>query len=65
MICIYVAIGQKQSSIAGIAAKLEEMGAMDYTIIVAATASEPAPLLYIAPYAGVAMAEEFMEGERG
>jgi F-type H+-transporting ATPase subunit alpha len=63
MICIYVAIGQKQSSIAGIAAKFEEMGAMDYTIIVAATASEPAPLLYIAPYAGVAMGEEFMEGE--
>lgn len=63
MICIYVGIGQKQSTIAGIAAKLEEMGAMDYTVIVAATASEPAPLLYIAPYAGVAMAEEFMEGE--
>lgn len=63
MICIYVAIGQKQSSIAGIAAKLEEMGAMDYTIIVAATASEPAPLLYLAPYSGVAMGEEFMEGE--
>ena len=50
-------------TIAGIAAKLEEMGAMDYTIIVAATASEPAPLLYLAPYAGVAMAEEFMESE--
>ncbi|MGI5879642.1 MAG: F0F1 ATP synthase subunit alpha [Syntrophomonadaceae bacterium] len=63
MICIYVAIGQKQSSIAGIAAKFEEMGAMDYTIIVAATASEPAPLLYMAPYAGVAMAEEFMEAD--
>ncbi|HNX91883.1 MAG TPA: F0F1 ATP synthase subunit alpha [Syntrophomonas sp.] len=63
MICIYVGIGQKQSTIAAIATKLEEMGAMDYTIIVAATASEPAPLLYIAPYAGVAMAEEFMEGE--
>lgn len=61
MICIYVAIGQKQAGIAGIAAKLEEMGAMDYTIIVAATAAEPAPMLYIAPYAGVAMAEEFME----
>jgi F-type H+-transporting ATPase subunit alpha len=61
MICIYVAVGQKQAGIAGIAAKLEEMGAMDYTIIVAATAAEPAPLLYIAPYAGVAMAEEFME----
>jgi len=64
MICIYVGIGQKQSTIAAIATKLEEMGAMDYTIIVAATASEPAPLLYIAPYAGVAMAEEFMESEK-
>jgi F-type H+-transporting ATPase subunit alpha len=64
MICIYVGIGQKQSTIAGIATKLEEMGAMDYTIIVAATASEPAPLLYIAPYAGVAMAEEFMENDQ-
>jgi len=63
LICIYVAIGQKQAGIAGIAAKLEEMGAMDYTIIVAATAAEPAPLLYIAPYAGVAMAEEFMESD--
>ena len=63
LICIYVGIGQKQSTIAGIHAKLEEMGAMDYTIIVASTASEPAPLLYLAPYAGVAMAEEFMEGE--
>ncbi len=63
LICIYVAVGQKQASIAGIAAKFEEMGAMDYTIIVAATASEPAPLLYMAPYAGVAMAEEFMEAE--
>lgn len=61
LICIYVGIGQKQSTIAGIQTRLEEMGAMDYTIIVAATASEPAPLLYIAPYAGVAMAEEFME----
>ncbi len=64
MICIYVAIGQKQAGIAGIAAKFEEMGAMDYTIIVAATAAEPAPLLYIAPYAGVAMAEEFMEAQQ-
>lgn len=63
MICIYVGIGQKQSTIAGIHAKLEEMGAMDYSIIVASTASEPAPLLYLAPYAGVAMAEEFMEAE--
>ncbi|HZK43024.1 MAG TPA: F0F1 ATP synthase subunit alpha [Syntrophomonadaceae bacterium] len=63
MICIYVGIGQKQSTIAAIASKLEEEEAMDYTIIVAATASEPAPLLYISPYAGVAMAEEFMESE--
>ncbi len=63
IICIYVAIGQKQASVAGIAAKLESMGAMDYTIIVAAGASEPAPLLYMAPYAGVAMAEEFMEAQ--
>ncbi len=64
IICIYVGIGQKQSTIATIHHKLEEMGAMDYTIIVAATASEPAPLLYIAPYAGVAMAEEFMEAQQ-
>jgi len=63
MICIYVGIGQKQSTIAGIHTKLEEMGAMDYSIIVASTASEPAPLLYLAPYAGVAMAEEFMESQ--
>ncbi len=60
LICIYVGIGQKQATIAGVQARLEEAGAMDYTIIVAATASEPAPLLYMAPYAGVAMAEEFM-----
>ncbi|MDR1159610.1 MAG: F0F1 ATP synthase subunit alpha [Syntrophomonadaceae bacterium] len=63
LICIYVGIGQKQSTIAGLYSRLEEMGAMDYTIIVAATASEPAPLLYIAPYCGVAMAEEFMEAQ--
>lgn len=63
MICIYVAIGQKQSTVANVIAKLEEYGAMDYTIVVAATASEPAPLLYLAPYAGVAMAEEFMEND--
>jgi F-type H+-transporting ATPase subunit alpha len=63
LICIYVGIGQKQSTIAGLHSRLEEMGAMDYTIIVAATASEPAPLLYIAPYCGVAMAEEFMEAQ--
>jgi len=61
MICIYVAIGQKQSTVAGVVQKLQEFGAMEYTIVVAATASEPAPLLYLAPYAGVAIAEEFME----
>ncbi len=61
MICIYVAIGQKQSTVAGVVQKLQEYGAMEYTIVVAATASEPAPLLYLAPYAGVAIAEEFME----
>lgn len=60
VICIYVAIGQKASTVAGIVDTLERHGAMDYTIIVSATASEPAPLLYMAPYAGTAMGEEFM-----
>ena len=63
MICIYVAIGQKLSTVANVVSKLEETGAMDYSIVVAATASEPAPLLYMAPYAGCAMAEEFMESD--
>src|SRR5436305_10409533 len=61
LFCIYVAIGQKNSSIARTRAILERYGAMDYTIIVAAGASEPAPLKYLAPYAGCAMGEEFME----
>lgn len=61
MICIYVAIGQKESKVARIAAKLREVGAMDYTIIVSSGASEPAPMSYIAPYAGVAMAEYFAD----
>lgn len=61
VICIYVAIGQKRSTVARVIKKLEEAGAMDYTIVVVATASEPAPLQYIAPYAGCAMGEEFME----
>lgn len=60
VICIYVAIGQKRSTIAQIVKNLEDNDAMKYTIVVAASASEPAPLQYIAPYAGVAMAEEFM-----
>ncbi len=58
--CIYVAIGQKRSTVARIVSELEERGAMDYTLVVAATASEPAPLQYVAPYAGVAMGEEMM-----
>jgi len=61
MICIYVAVGQKESKIARTVAKLKEHGAMDYTIVVKAAASEPAPLLYIAPYAGVALGEYFMD----
>ena len=60
VICIYVAIGQKNSTVAQIVDKLKRFKAMDYTIVVSASASEPAPLLYIAPYAGCAMAEEFM-----
>ena len=61
VICIYVAIGQKASTVAQIAKTLEKHGAMDYSIIVASTANEPAPMQYIAPFAGVAIAEEFME----
>ncbi len=60
MICIYVAIGQKESTVASFVEKLREHGAMDYTIVVSATASEPAPMLYIAPYSGAAMGEYFM-----
>jgi F-type H+-transporting ATPase subunit alpha len=59
-VCIYVAIGQKQSTVARVVKVLEDAGAMEYTIVVAASASEPAPLLYIAPYSGCAMGEEFM-----
>ncbi len=61
MICIYVAIGQKESKVAKIVATLEEHGAMDYTIVVSASASEPAALSYIAPYSGCAMGEYFMD----
>ncbi|WP_139905682.1 F0F1 ATP synthase subunit alpha [Clostridium thermarum] len=60
IICIYVAIGQKQSTVAHIVNTLTEMGAMDYTIVVSATASESAPLQFIAPYAGCSMGEYFM-----
>ena len=61
VICIYVAIGQKASTVAKIQNTLIKYGAMDYSMIVCATASEPAPLQYIAPYSGTAMAEYFME----
>ncbi|MEW6459459.1 MAG: F0F1 ATP synthase subunit alpha [Bacillota bacterium] len=60
-ICIYVAIGQKASTVANVIQKLHEEGAMDHTIVVVAGASDPSPLLYIAPFAGAAMGEEFME----
>jgi F-type H+-transporting ATPase subunit alpha len=64
VICIYVAIGQKSSQVAQVVGRLEQAGAMAHTIIVAATASDPAPLQYLAPYAGCAMGEEFMESGR-
>ena len=60
MICIYVAIGQKESTVRTQVETLRKHGALDYTIVVTASASQPSPMLYIAPYAGVAMAEEFM-----
>jgi F-type H+-transporting ATPase subunit alpha len=59
--CIYVAVGQKRSTVAQIVRALEEQGAMEYSIVVAATASEPAPLQYLAPYTGVAMGEYFRD----
>ncbi len=61
LFCVYVAIGQKRSTVAQVVKKLEETGAMKYTIVVAATASEPAPLQYLAPYAGCAMGEWFRD----
>jgi F-type H+-transporting ATPase subunit alpha len=61
MICVYVAIGQKESKVAKIVADLEKNGAMEYTIVVSASASEPAALSYIAPYSGCAMAEYFLD----
>lgn len=60
MICIYVAIGQKESTVRNQVETLRQYGALDYTIVVTASASQPSPLLFLAPYAGVAMAEEFM-----
>ena len=60
MICIYVAIGQKESTVRTQVETLRQYGALDYTIVVTASASQPSPLLFLAPYAGVAMAEELM-----
>ncbi len=60
MICVYVAIGQKESTVRGTVETLRKHGALDYTIVVTASASQPAPLLYLAAYAGVTMGEEFM-----
>ena len=66
VVCIYVAIGQKESTVAGVVETLKQNGAMDYTIVVNASSSDPAPLQYIAPYAGVAMGEYFMwQGKEG
>ena len=64
LVCIYVAIGQKMSTVAQVVALLEEHGAMEHTIVVVASASDPAPIQFLAPYAGVAMGEEFLETGR-
>jgi F-type H+-transporting ATPase subunit alpha len=64
VICVYVAIGQKNSTVASVVERLKEHGAMEYTIVVVAGAADPAPLQYIAPYAGCAMAEYFMYEEK-
>jgi F-type H+-transporting ATPase subunit alpha len=64
MICIYVAIGQKRSTVAQVVRTLEEAGAMEYTIVVSASASDPAPMQYLAPYSGTAMGEYFRDSSR-
>jgi F-type H+/Na+-transporting ATPase subunit alpha len=64
LVCIYVAIGQKQSTVARVVDRLRQYGAMDYTIVVAANASDPAPLQYLAPYSGVTMGEYFRDSGR-
>ncbi len=67
VVCVYIAIGQKASTVASVVQRLEEAGAMEYTVVVAANASDPAPLQYLAPYAGTTLAEYFMytKGEDG
>jgi F-type H+-transporting ATPase subunit alpha len=64
VVCVYVAIGQKKSTVASVVERLKEQGAMDYTVVVVASASDPAPMQYIAPYCGCAIAEYFMYDER-
>jgi F-type H+-transporting ATPase subunit alpha len=64
LVCIYVAIGQKMSTVAQVVAVLDEHGAMEHTIVVVASASDPAPIQFLAPYAGVAMGEEFLDNGR-
>src|SRR5438445_9047719 len=64
VICVYVAIGQKRSTVAQVVKTLEENGAMDYTVVVSASASDPAPMQYIAPYAGCAIGEYFRDNKK-
>src|SRR5437870_13489206 len=64
VICVYVAIGQKNSTVAAVVERLKQHGAMDYSIVVVASAAEPAPMQYIAPFAGCAMAAYFMYDEK-
>ena len=64
VICVYVAIGQKRSTVAQVVKTLEESGAMEYTVVVSASASDPAPMQYLAPYAGTAIGEYFRDNKK-